>query len=129
MDAATFAAWLASPARVPVVLVDATASVAGADAVVRLSSREFATLPTDAPANAPYLPRISGGVSVTESLPLDLTGANTARWPAHLSAAWQTHATTSAPQHPRRQRWLSRPPAPPAHGPATPARPQKWLHP
>jgi hypothetical protein len=78
MDAVTFAAWLASPARVPVVLVDATASVAGADAVVRLSSREFATLPTDAPANAPYLPRISGGVSVTESLPLDLTGSGMA---------------------------------------------------
>jgi hypothetical protein len=46
--------------------------------VVRLSSREFATLPTDAPANAPYLPRISGGVSVTESLPLDLTGSGMA---------------------------------------------------
>lgn len=78
MDAATFAAWLASPARVPVVLVDATASVAGTDAVVRLSSREFATLPTDAPANTPYLPRISGGVSVTEQLPLDLTGSGMA---------------------------------------------------
>ncbi len=75
MDAAGFAAWLAAPGRMPVVLVDVTASIAGVDTVVRVSSREFVSWPTDSPANVPYLARVDGGVSVNESLPLDLSGS------------------------------------------------------
>ena len=75
MDAAGFYAWLRSSSISPVVLIEATACVGGVDKVVRMSSREFVTWPTDNPGNEPYFSVVSGGVSVSESLPLDLSGS------------------------------------------------------
>ena len=75
MDQSTFDAWLRKPGAQRVVLVEAMADVGGVETAVFLSSREFASAPDDMPANQPYLAVVDEGVSLTDRLPLDLSGS------------------------------------------------------
>lgn len=64
---AQFIAWLKSPASIRTVLVEAVANIAGSDATLYLSSRNY----VDGTANRAYLAVISGGLSTSEALNLD----------------------------------------------------------
>ena len=75
MDQSTFDAWLRQPGALRVVLVEAMANVGGVETAVFLSSREFASAPDDVPANQPYLAVVDEGVSLTDRLPLELSGS------------------------------------------------------
>ena len=64
-----FYLWLKTGGRY-VVLVEVQTSIPK-----YLSTVPYTTLPTDSPANRPYLPIIAGGVAVSETLPLDGSAA------------------------------------------------------
>ena len=75
MTDAQFINWLQSASAIRCVLVEAVASVAGVETLRYLSSANYVTGAADAPANIAYLPVISGGVSISESLSIDGSAA------------------------------------------------------
>lgn len=66
-----FLAWLASATSIRVLLAEATALMDGVETPLYLASRAYNTGAGDTPANTPYLPHISGGGDITETLSLD----------------------------------------------------------
>lgn len=65
-----FAAWLADPSAIRVVIVEAIANVAGTETTFYWGRRNYVTSATDTPANTPYLPIIEQGVRFTEQISL-----------------------------------------------------------
>ena len=78
MTEAQFSAWALQPDAVRCVLVEVAVRSGGAETVRYLSSAGYVTGAADQPAHAVYEPCIVGGVSVTETLPLD--GAASLSW-------------------------------------------------
>lgn len=78
MTDAEFLAWMANPEAIRCVLVEASVYSGGQETVRYLSNLGYVTRPTDVPANVSYTPCISGGVSVTETLPI--SGKATLAW-------------------------------------------------
>jgi hypothetical protein len=70
-----FQAWLKSPDARRVVLIEATAQVAGVETVMYMATKPYNTSPTDAPANTHYRPIVAVGVLFTEELSLTGDGA------------------------------------------------------
>lgn len=66
-----FRAWLKGSGAVRCVLVEAGVAVGGVETVRYLSSANYTTRPTDAPANLGYRSIIGGDLTITESMPLD----------------------------------------------------------
>lgn len=70
MTDAEFAAWMENPESIRCILVEVVANSGGSEVTRYLSNVGYVTSPADTPANVSYNPCISGGVSVSESLPL-----------------------------------------------------------
>jgi hypothetical protein len=70
-----FKTWLTSPAALRVVLIEASAQVAGVETTIYMATKPFNTAPTEAPANTHYRPIAKAGVLFTEQLSLDGDGA------------------------------------------------------
>jgi hypothetical protein len=75
MTDAQYLEWLKSPAAIRVVLIEATASIAGVDTVLYMATRGYNTAPTDVPANTHYRPIATVGTLFTEQLSLTGDGA------------------------------------------------------
>ena len=60
---------------IPCILVEAIANVSGTETTFYMSTKGYVTGAADTPSNTTYLPYISGGVTVTEEITLDLTAA------------------------------------------------------
>lgn len=71
MTDAEFLVWASSPSAIRCVLVEAAVYTAGAETTRYMSNMGYVTSPTDTPANTVYTPCVTGGVSVSESLPLN----------------------------------------------------------
>jgi hypothetical protein len=67
---AQFIAWLKTSSRVPCLLVEAVASVAGVETTRYLSNTGYTTGPSETPANTHYAGAVIGGGATTEQLSL-----------------------------------------------------------
>lgn len=75
MTDAQYLEWLKSPAAIRVVLIEATANIAGVDTVIYMATKGYNTSPTDVPANTHYRPIATVGTLFTEQLSLTGDGA------------------------------------------------------
>lgn len=75
MTDAQYLDWLKSPAAIRVVLIEATANIAGVDTVIYMATKGYNTSPTDVPANTHYRPIATVGTLFTEQLSLTGDGA------------------------------------------------------
>lgn len=78
MTDAEFLAWVSSPGAIRCVLVEAAVYTGGLERVRYLSNMGYVTAAGDTPAHTLYEPCITGGVSVSETLPL--TGRASLAW-------------------------------------------------
>jgi len=68
-------AWLKNQNALRCILVEVVARIAGVETTLYLSTRGYITEAGDAPANINYVPCISGGLQIVETLPLDGTAS------------------------------------------------------
>jgi hypothetical protein len=65
-----FAAWLASPTAIRLVLIEVVANVSGVETTRYLSTKPYVTGASDTPANTAYLPIVTTGIQFTEQISL-----------------------------------------------------------